>query len=85
MFMCSRQRGDAGGALGAAFALWHMKGGKRYFLWIMLTRDFFTNDDFKKLITKHKERLDDEDLKTTFFKNKSLYLIKLQNLYPKEW
>ena len=64
-----------------------MKGGKRVFsmdhaYW----GPSFTNDDFKKLISKHKERLDDEDLKKLLFSRMNLfYLIKLQNLYPKEW
>ena len=40
----------------------------------------FTNDDFKKLISKHKERLDDEDLKLLLRMN---LLIKLQNLYQR--
>ena len=55
-----------------------MKGGKRVFsmdhaYW----GPSFTNDDFKKLISKHKERLDDEDLKTTFFENESLLFKKV--------
>ena len=76
--------GDAGGALGAAFALWHMKGGKRVF---SMDHAYwgpgFTNDDFKKLISKNKERLDDEDLKTTFFENESLLFKKVAKFISK--
>ncbi len=70
--------GDAGGALGAAFVVWHMKGGKRVF---SMDHAYwgpkYTNDDFKKLISKQSERLEDENFKTTFFEKESLLFEKV--------
>lgn len=50
--------GDAGGAIGAAFAVWHKLGGKRGFL---MDHSYwgpqFTNDDFRGLLDKHSSLL----------------------------
>lgn len=64
--------GDAGGAIGAAYAVWHKLGGKRGFV---MDHSYwgphFTNDDFKQLRGQYEVELSEQGCHATFISDEA--------------
>lgn len=69
--------GDAGGAIGAAYATWQKLGGSRNFV---MTHSYwgpnYNNENLKALLTKESEALNSQNCEISFFNDESELCVK---------